>query len=79
MIQKYLIFILKASDDRSIFCKVKPVSMVERIYWKARPFTFLVRNTSNEGVEAKVKGEWAMEITLKNAAINSDKRSAKTI
>ena len=39
----------------------------------------LVRNISNEGVEAKVKGEWAKGITLKNTAINFLKRSSKTI
>ena len=39
----------------------------------------MVRNISNEGVEAKVKGEWAKGIALKNTAINFDKRSSKTI
>ena len=39
----------------------------------------MVRNISNEGVEAKVKGGWAKGITLKNTAINFDKRSSKTI
>ena len=36
-------------------------------------------NKSNEGVEAKVKGEWAKRIILKSTAINFDKRSSKRI
>ena len=39
----------------------------------------MVRNIANEGVEPKVKGEWAKGIALKNTAINFDKRSSKAI
>ena len=39
----------------------------------------MVRNISNEGLEAQVKGEWATRITLKKTAINFDKRSSKNI
>ena len=57
---------------------MKPVSRIERIWCKEELFTLLVRKISNEIVEAKVKGELAKGITLKNTAINFDKRSSKT-
>ena len=44
---------------------------VERISCKAELFKFLLRNISNEGVEAKDKGEWAKGITLKTTAIKA--------
>ena len=36
-------------------------------------------NVSNEGVEEKVESKWAKGITLKNAAINLNKRNSKTL